>query len=146
MALLAGFRPDAHTDDTWRRYEPPAIPPMTAGQALQLLYLHQKETRLLSEPPHLKRRRGESREAWSFRLAEMYKEGQRRKREAFAVAEAARAERGEPLITDWLTVNMPDLAQVTGWSKARSVTAGEGAGVYDPDVALFGAGALGMGE
>jgi len=138
MALHEGFLPAAHKDDAWRHNDPPPIPPMSVNQALQLLYLHQKEARLLSEPAHLKRRRGESAEARSYRLAAMYKEGQRRAREAFAVAEAERAERGEPCMGDMLTANLPDLAQVTGWSRARAVEEGEGAGVYDPDVALFG--------
>jgi hypothetical protein len=60
------------------------------------MYLHQKEARLTAEPWWLKRRRGESREAHSFRLSAMYEEQQERSREAFRVAEAQRWERGEP--------------------------------------------------
>jgi len=137
QALLAGFRPDAQRDDAWRHNDPPPIPPMTANQALQLLYLHQKEARLRAEPPHLKRRRGESGEAHSLRLAEMYKEAQRRDREAFEIAEAARRSRGEPCLTDQLST-LPDLSQVTGWSRATG--AGEGS-----DRALFGGRRLGEG-
>lgn len=41
-ALLdAGLARDAPRD-AWARNEPPALPPMTPAQALQLLYLHQK--------------------------------------------------------------------------------------------------------
>jgi hypothetical protein len=54
------------------------------------------QARLLGEPDWLKRRRGESREAHSERLAAMAEERDRRAREAFEVAEVVRRERGEP--------------------------------------------------
>ena len=53
MALIESYAVDSHADDAWRHNEPPPIPQMTANQALQLLYLHQKEVRLLSEPDHI---------------------------------------------------------------------------------------------
>ena len=65
-ALIAGFTPESTVDDAWRHNEPPAIPPMSAAEALQLLYLHQKEARLKAEPFAIKRRRGESREAYNY--------------------------------------------------------------------------------
>ncbi|OYY88630.1 MAG: hypothetical protein B7Y45_14345 [Sphingomonas sp. 28-66-16] len=124
MALLEAMQPGSHRDDAWRHNDPPPIPPMTAAQALQLLYLHQKEARLLAEPAHLRRRRGESADVHSFRLAAMYESNEARQREAFEIAEAARRARGEP----WLfgpehlpeRPALPDLAQVTGWSKAKA--------------------------
>jgi len=137
QALLAGSRPDAHRDDAWRHNDPPPIPPMTVNQALQLLYLHQKEARLRAEPPHLKRRRGESGEAQSYRMAEMYKEGLRRAREAFEVAEAARRDRGEPCMADQMST-LPDLSQVTGWSKATGAGEGSDRAVWGEAVGVRG--------
>lgn len=132
-ALLAGTHPDAHTDDSWRHNDPPPIPPMTANQALQLLYLHQKEARLLTEPDHMKRRRGESVDAWSYRLTVMYELRQERDREAYAIAETARRDRGVPPGTDPAPSALPALDQVTGWSKADPTKT-----PHDPGRALFG--------
>jgi len=133
LALLESFLPGSHEDDAWRHNDPPAIPAMTANQALQLLYLHQKEARLWSEPDYLKRRRGESGEAYSFRLGAMYRARQQRDREAFEVAEAARRERGEPSPFEPPPPALPALDQVTGWSKADPKKQ-----PHDPRVALFG--------
>jgi hypothetical protein len=142
MALIETGMPDSHEHDDWRSNDPPAIPPMTASQALQLMYLHQKEARLLGEPSYLKRRRSESREAHSLRLAEMWEAREQRAREEFEVAEAARMARGEP---PWGPagedvrrasegrVVLPDLAQVTGWSRADPTKA-----PHDEGRALFG--------
>jgi hypothetical protein len=128
MALIESSLPGAHEHDDWRNNEPPATPPMTASQALQLMYLHQKEARLIYEPDYLKRRRGESNAVHCLRLAEMWEERERRAREEFEVAEAERMARGEP---PWGPagedvrrklegrVVLPDLAQVTGWSRAE---------------------------
>jgi len=139
-ATLAAAFPDSHEDDAWRHNDPPPIPPMSVNQALQLLYLHQKEARLADEPDHVKRRRGESREAHSFRLSAMYEARLQRDREAFDIAEAARRERGEG---GWLEEGqeegeadfpvLPQLDQVGGWSKADPDKA-----PHDPGVALFG--------
>ena len=96
MALIESTTAAAHEHDDWRRNDPPAIPPMTADQALQLMYLHQKEARLIAEPWPIKRLRGESREAQTIRLGAMWEEERRRAREEFEVAEAERMERGEP--------------------------------------------------
>jgi len=136
-ALLAGTIPGAHDHDGWRHNDPPPIPPMTANQALQLLHLHAKMVHLQEEPPHIKRRRGESGEAHSYRLTAMYEARQARDREAFDLAEAARNERGEPTLTNPYPaprpVRLPALDQVTGWSKADPTKT-----PHDPDVALFG--------
>lgn len=117
-ALMESFRPDSYADDAWRHNESPAMPKMTVDQGLQLLALHQKEARLLAEPPHLKRRRGESKEAWQYRMAEMYREGQRRAAEQGAVALAARGEGAVLSPHEPPAPVLPALDQVTGWSKA----------------------------
>jgi len=132
MALLESFEPGSCRDDAWRNNAPPPIPMMTASQALQLLYLHQKEARLLSEPVHIRRRPGESREALSFRLSAMHKARLQRDRERFDVAEAERRERGEPPRGPKILPPLPALDQVTGWSKAS------GAPPHHDGVALFG--------
>jgi hypothetical protein len=141
MALLESWRPESHADDAWRHNDPPPIPPMSANQALQLLYLHQKEARLIAEPDHIKRRKGESNEARSFRLSAMYEARLQRDREAFEVAEAARRARGEPGRWEETPPALPDLAQVTGWSNAKPRGAGEGEA--EADRALFGGRRLG---
>lgn len=131
LALLVQGTGGGGAAEAWRHNDPPPIPPMTANQALQLLYLHQKEARLLAEPAHLKRRRGESRDAHHYRMAVMYQLGQARERERFALAEAGRRARGEPCWTPE-PVALPDLAQVSGWSKAKP------GGEAGQDRALFG--------
>jgi hypothetical protein len=138
MALVESWSPASHADDEWRHNDPPPIPPMTANQALQLLYLHQKEARLLAEPAHIKRRRGESKEAHSFRMSAMYEARLERDRETFAVAEAERRERGEPHVFGPKPPRLADLAQVTGWSRAKGEESPE------QDRALFGGRRLGV--
>lgn len=96
LALLEAADPESYRDDAWRHNEPPPIPQLSAGEALHLLHLHQKQVRLQAEPPHIRRRRGESREAHSVRLSAMYEAKLQRDREAFNIAEAARRARGEP--------------------------------------------------
>jgi hypothetical protein len=123
MALLESSLPAAYEHDEWRSNEPPAMPPMSPSEALQLMYLHQKEARLIADPWPCKRRRGESREAYSERLAQMAEERDRRALEEFEVAEAERWAAGLPA---WGPAGeevrrrlvLPDLAQVTGWSRA----------------------------
>ncbi|OYY72929.1 hypothetical protein [Sphingomonas sp. 28-63-12] len=145
LALLESMQPASHQDDAWRHNDPPPIPPMSANQALQLMYLHQKQARLQSEPAHIRRRRGESAEAHSFRLAAMYKAHLARERERFDIAEAERRARGEPRLfgPEQLPQRpvLPDLAQVTGWSRGKGDAA-----AYHPDVALFGGWRLGDWE
>jgi hypothetical protein len=102
------------------------------------MYLHQKQARLTAEPDWLKRRRGESRAAHSERLAAMAEERDRRAREAFALAEAERWARGEPPFGPAgedvrARLGLPDLAQVTGWSRADP-----GKAPHHPGRALFG--------
>lgn len=110
-ALLESWLPASHEQDAWRHNDPPAIPPMSADQALMLLQLHQKIAAGTDEPAHIKRRRGESSDVHSFRLTAMYQQGLARDREAGEIAEAARRARGErsPFEED---VVVPDLAGV----------------------------------
>ena len=132
LALLESATADAYEGDEWRWNDPPAIPPMTANQALQLMYLHQKEVMGLHEPPHLKPRRGESREAHAYRLAVMHEVRLEREREKYRVAEAQRAA-GTWVPKAERPPKLPDLAQVTGWSKADLLKA-----AHDEGRALFG--------
>ena len=138
LALLAQGMDGIGAAEAWRHNDAPPIPPMTANQALQLLYLHQKEARLLAEPPHLKRKRGESADAHHYRMAVMYRLGQARERERFELAEAGRQARGEASLAPERVV-LPDLAQVGGWSTARPE------GEAGQDRALFGGRRIGDG-
>ena len=144
LALLEGHQPGSREHDEWRHNDPPAIPPISANQALQLMYLHQKAALLVDEPTPMRRRRGESSEARNERLALMAEARDRRAREEFEVAEAERWARGEPAwgpageavrerfgLPEGL--GLPDLAQVTGWSRADPDKA-----PHDPERALFG--------
>ncbi|WP_375381614.1 hypothetical protein [uncultured Sphingomonas sp.] len=125
----------------WRLNDRPAIPAMTAGQALQLLYLHQKEARLGGTPEPLRNRRGETSEMRSLRFQLMIEHRDEQAREQFRAAEIARRARGEPLFLPQLEHELPpitsallsDLSQVTGWSEANPASVPR-----DPDVALFG--------
>jgi hypothetical protein len=138
LALLESSLPVSHEHDEWRHNEPPAMPPMSVNQALQLMYLHQKAALLADEPTPMRRRRGESNAARNERLARMAEERDRRAREEFEVAEAERWATGEPA---WgpagedvrRRLGLPDLAQVTGWSRADPAKE-----AHDPDTALFG--------
>jgi len=157
-ALLESGVAGSHEHADWRSNDPPTTPPMTVNQALQLMYLHQKEARLIAEPDWLKRRPKESWEAHSERLALMAEERDRRAREAFEIAEAERWKRGlppwgpageavrrelgleegsgptpTPPLKERGCFGLPDLSQVTGWSRADPDKA-----PHHDGVALFG--------
>jgi len=144
LALIESGVAGSHEHDDWRHNEPPAIPPMSANQALQLMYLHQKAALLVDLPMPLRRRPGESREACCERLAQMAEARAERHREEFEVAEAERRERGLPAWgpageavrraqDERSHFGLPDLSQVTGWSNADPEKT-----PHDPDRALFG--------
>jgi hypothetical protein len=152
LALIEGGMPGSHEHDDWRHNEPPATPPMTVSQALQLMYLHQKAALLVDEPPHIRRRRGEPEEVYTERLAQMAEARLQREREKFDMAEVERWERGLPpwgaageavrrelglgprfCGDDDQRVGLPDLAQVTGWSRADPRKT-----PHHPERALFG--------
>ena len=150
LALIEGTLPASHEHDDWRHNDPPAMPPMSCNQALQLLYLHQKAAKLADEPTPMRRRRGESHAACCERLAQMSEARHARALEEFAVAEAERWARGEPpwgpagqAVREEIALRLgagqgnafglPDLAQVTGWSRADPAKV-----PHDPTIALFG--------
>lgn len=122
LALMEAALASSYRDDAWRHNDPPAIPSMTVDEAMMLLRLHHQSVRLQEEPPHIKRRRGESREAHSYRLSAMYEARLQRARDAFDIAEAERrsataaaseSPHEEPFPT------LPALDQVTGWRKGK---------------------------
>jgi hypothetical protein len=154
MALYEGGMAGSHEHDDWRHNDPPAMPPMSVNQALQLMYLHQKAALLVDEPTPIRRRKGESNDARNERLALMAEARDERAREAFEVAEAERMERGLPA---WgpagqavrLGLNpsamLPDLAQVAARSHAGGMgstaswsNADPDKAPHDADRALFG--------
>jgi hypothetical protein len=136
-AALASAMPESHEDDSWRHNDPPPIPPMTPGQAIQLLCLHNKSVRLSWDRPHRRKRRGEPWDTYTQRLSAMWTAEKGREAEDAALRRAAQYE----ATGDWRYEDeqqlpaMPALEQVTGWSKANPdrlrVT-------YNPDLALFG--------
>jgi hypothetical protein len=134
MALIESFAPESARDDAWRTNDPPSIPPMTAGEALQLLYLHQKEARLWAERPDRRRRRGEATDAYSARLARKWRAEQARDREDREVARAVREGGEAPPDLEPPAPWLSDLSQVTGWSKARP----DARRPREGDPALFG--------
>lgn len=119
MALLSNCDPAAHAHDGWRHNEPPPVPTMTATQALQLMYLHQKEARFMDERPDLSWRRGETAERSRARMAMVRAIDAARAREAAADA-VAQARSGGGLAPHEPPVTLPALEQVTGWSRAGS--------------------------
>lgn len=124
LAVAEGLEAASHEHDEWRANDPPALPPLSAGEAIRLLELRFRQARLVEEPLSVRRRRGESREAHSMRLTALWEERQRLARDEFEVAEAERAERGEPA---WgpagaevrARLGLPDLAQVQVPPRAR---------------------------
>lgn len=120
-ALLESFAPESHAQDGWRHNDPPPIPPMTASEALQLLYLHQKEV-MGGTPKPLRLRRGETPDERALRLQLLSEQRLERAREEYRVAEAARTGGGR--VAGEPPPVLPALDQVTGWSKARSIPSG----------------------
>ena len=94
-AMLMAASPQSHADDGWRRNDPPPIPPLTAGQALQLLCLHEKSVRQSWDQPHRRKRRGEPWETYTERLRAMWTAEKAREAEDAALALAAREQRSE---------------------------------------------------
>ena len=133
LALIASFDPGSYRDDAWRRNEPPEIPPMSAGQAIQLLYLHQKEARLWGERPDRNRRRGEDTPAYSKRLARKWRAEKAADREGYEVARALRDGGPTPAQLEPPRPVLPALEQVSGWSKGDPAKP-----PHDPETALFG--------
>ncbi len=139
MALIASSLPESHEDDGWRHNDPPPIPPMTAGQAIQLFALHQKSIRMSWDAPHRRKRRGEPWETYTERLRAMWVCEKSREAEDRALRRAAQWETAG----DWTLEEegeerpppLPPLELVTGWSKANPDRV---KATYNPDMALFG--------
>jgi hypothetical protein len=128
-AVLAAGRPESHMDDAWRHNESPPIPPLSANQAFQLLYLHQKSVELSWGQAHRRRRRGESDEIHRERLRAMWVNEQARAAEMEAVRRSIELDSGEPPPP---LPPLPALDQVTGWSRAS------GRAPHHEGVAVFG--------
>lgn len=134
-AALEAALPESHADDAWRHHEPPPIPRMTADQALQLLFLHEKSVRQSWEQPHRRRRRNETEEQHRMRLFLMWRAEQRQIAEEEAVARAARYEETGSWrhADEEVPPELPPLHLVTGWSKADPKKK-----PHHPGIALFG--------
>lgn len=131
-ALIESWHPGSHEDEAWRTNDPPPVPSMTANQALQLLYLHQKEARLTEMPGWWRRHPGETGDVHSARLAEKYLARLALEAEegllATVMRNAGMLARHEPAAPV-----LPALDQVTGWSRADPETV-----PVDEGRALFG--------
>ena len=135
-AALAAALPDSHEDDSWRHNDPPPIPPMTPDQALQLLFLHNKNVRLDWDRPHRRKRRGEPWETYTERLRAMWTAEKGREAENEALRRAAQYEAtGDWHLPEEKAPELPPLHLVTGWSKANPDRA---KATYNPGLALFG--------
>lgn len=117
LAMLEAADPESYRDDAWRHNDPPPIPQLSASEALQLLHLHQKEARLWAERPDRNRRRGETGEQHSARLAAKWQANLDWEDEDRAIEAAIRAE-GPPGPHEPPPPALPSLDQVKGWSKA----------------------------
>jgi hypothetical protein len=134
-AMMAAGLPGSGEHDAWTRCEEPALPPLSVGQVLQLLYLHQKSVKLGTGEAYRRRRAGEPWETYTARVRAMWAEDRTREAEDAALARAARFEASgswrledEPAPPPLL----PPLDLITGWSKAS------GRPPHHPDVAMFG--------
>lgn len=95
LALLASATPDSFANDAWRHNEPPALPPMTAEQALQVLWHHTRTVLWGELPRSLRRRRGECRETYEMRLHALHEARKQAGRDRYTIAQAERrAEHG----------------------------------------------------
>jgi hypothetical protein len=135
-AALAAALPESHEDDAWRHNDPPPIPPMTASEALQLLFLHNKSVRLSWDRPHRRKRRGEPWETYTARLTAMWTAEKKREADDEALRRSARYEAtGDWHLPGEKPPELPPLHLVTGWSKANPDRA---KAVHNPKLALFG--------
>lgn len=110
-ALLASAMPESYADDAWRHNDPPALPSMTAENALMLFLNHQRRVLWGELPRALRRRHGESLNTYEWRISALWKARQQAGRDAYTIAEAQRRandglEEGEASIV------LPDWAQL----------------------------------
>jgi hypothetical protein len=134
IAAMQASMPESHSDDQWRHCDLAPMPPFSPDQAIQLLCLHDKSVNLGWEQPHRRRRRGESDEIYSLRLAAMWRAETNLAAEAQAVRRAARFEEtGDWRLEDEVPApTLAPLETVTGWSRAS------GRPAHREGVALFG--------
>lgn len=141
-AMLAAGLEGSHEDDGWRHNDPPPIPPMTPGEALQLLSLHEKSVRQSWDQPHRRKRRGEPWETYTERLRAMWTSEKAREAEDAALRRVLRYEEtgGWRFDDEPAPPHLPPLHLVTGWSKAKPVLSGVEGGKpkHNPRKALFG--------
>ncbi|HEY7811273.1 MAG TPA: hypothetical protein VIA98_12945 [Allosphingosinicella sp.] len=133
-AMWEAAAPGSGEYDAWQGNEPPPVPPLTPGEALQLLHLHEKTVRQGWDKPHRRRRRGESDDVYRDRLRAMWTAEKSRADEADARARAF-AQNGGRVPGEGGEAErppLPPLHLVTGWSKAS------GKPPHHPGVALFG--------
>ncbi len=116
-ALIEGWSPLSGEDSEWRDNDPPAIPPMTPAQALQLLVMHQRGVKWASVAQPQRLLPGETPDLRSARLQRLHRARQAAEVEAVVAAEwqrsLARIERAAD------SIKLPDLAQVKGGSHAH---------------------------
>ena len=136
MALIEAFDPASCRDDAWRRNDPLPVPPMSTAQALQLLYLHQKEARLWGNRADIRAKRGETGEQWSRRANMKWLAEKAWDREGYEVVEAQRCGGEAPAWLEPPEPVLPALDQVTGWSKVRAPQSDDPEAAARP--ALFG--------
>lgn len=117
-ALLESWSPASQTDDAWRHNDPPPVPRMSAGEAMQLLYLHQKEARFWGERPDMKRRRLEPSDAHAARLGAKYVARLAREAEDGLLATVLSNAGQGRVRHEYPPLMVPALDQVTGWSRA----------------------------
>ena len=120
LVLLERIDPCAYTHDAWQRNDAPASPPLTSAEALQLMYLHQKEARLGGDLPDVAPRRGESRFAHRARLDALGRAAQAAEYERFRVREAQFRDTGVMPAFQPPPPFLPDLSQIRGWSRSTS--------------------------
>ena len=132
-ALLESWHPASHEDEAWRSNDPPPVPAMTANQALQLLYLHQKEARLTEMPGWWRRQPGETSDLHSARLGQKYLAKLALEAEEGLLATVMRNARELPAKHEPAAAVLPALDQVTGWSRADAAKV-----AVDDSRALFG--------
>lgn len=129
-ALLESWSPASGDDAEWRDNEPPALPPMTCTQAIQLMAMHRK--RVMWRAADLNRfvTTGQARPLASARLSRLYRARLADETEIEIAARALRAAVREEEEAQQAAppIVLPDLGQVTGWSKADPAKTAANAG------------------
>ena len=118
LALLESWSPASGDDAEWRDNTPPALPPMTPAQALQLMHLHHRQVHW-RQTDFLRKRLlpSETSDLRSAKLARLH----RAKLTADAQEQLAREREQTITCLERLApppIVLPDLAQVQGWSHA----------------------------